>query len=209
MRPDRFFQYAILFEGGLGIIALFFSILCGLNLWYGVNFGITEIFSIFIFTVPLLVCYFISVILPFESIRGIKRLIYKFFQEYMSQLTILQLAVIAIVAGLGEELFFRGLLQYGLCTTIDTWTKDTIRFGTEYWINYRLALIIIFVSILFGAAHAMTKMYFFLAFIISIYLGIIMIQTGNIIIPIAVHAIYDFFVFIVISKDLKRKENAA
>ncbi|MDR2762920.1 MAG: CPBP family intramembrane metalloprotease, partial [Planctomycetaceae bacterium] len=102
------------------------------------------------------------------------------------------------------EFFFRGLLQSGLCEVVGNWSKDTIGFDSGFWSNYRLAAIIIFVSILFGAAHAVTKMYFFLAFLISIYLGIIMVLFDNIIIPIIIHSLYDFLVLLLIRKKVRQ-----
>ncbi|MDR2642167.1 MAG: CPBP family intramembrane metalloprotease [Planctomycetaceae bacterium] len=192
MKTKRFFLQAVLFEGGLGVIALFFGFLFGLKFFRSVFFDVEVFLIIFGLTLPLLVCYFVLRLLPFESLRAIDRLVSEIFQKYLSHLSILQLAIISVAAGFGEEFFFRGLLQSGICEVIDNY----IAAGTGVYLNLFTVLVIIFVSILFGIAHAITKIYFFLAFLISVYLGLMLILTGNMIIPIAVHAFYDFFIFV-------------
>ncbi|MDR2705061.1 MAG: CPBP family intramembrane metalloprotease [Planctomycetaceae bacterium] len=196
MKPDYFFQWAVLFEGGLSIVALFIGFLFGLNLWSGAFFDITTVFYILGLTLPLIVCYFVLLWLPFECLKTIDRLICELFQQYMIRFSIWQIAILSVAAGLGEELLFRSLLQSGVYGAIAN--EATNPMGLEFLTDYRLMFVLIFISILFGAAHAVTTTYFFLAFIISIYLGVILILTGNIIIPISIHALYDFLVLVFI-----------
>jgi membrane protease YdiL (CAAX protease family) len=77
------------------------------------------------------------------------------------------IALLSLSAGIGEEALFRGVLQ-------DLWG-----FGTT--------------CLIFAVLHALTPTYFFLAFGISIYLGWIYRTTENLLVPIAIHAIYDAF----------------
>jgi membrane protease YdiL (CAAX protease family) len=203
MKPDYFFQWAILFEGGLSILALFIGFLFGLNLWSGLFFDVTTVFYIFGLTLPLIVCYFILLWLPFECLKKIDQLICELFQQYMIHFSVWQIAILSIAAGLGEELLFRSLLQSGIYAAVTNGTTNPI--GLEFLTDYRLMSVLFLVSILFGAAHAVTITYFFLAFIISIYLGVILILTGNIIIPISIHALYDFLVLMFIKFRTKNK----
>ncbi|MDR1484254.1 MAG: CPBP family intramembrane metalloprotease [Planctomycetaceae bacterium] len=192
MNPNRFFLKAIIFEGGLGIVAIILGYLFGVDFFRGMFLNERVIVAIIVLTLPLLGCYFFCRVLPFESFRAIDRLIGEIFQKYMSQLSVRQLAIISIAAGLGEELFFRALLQSGISEALINWTKNATEIRTEIWSDFCMVMILIFVSLLFGLAHAATKMYFFLAFLVSIYFGVILIVSGNIFIPIAIHAIYDF-----------------
>ncbi|MDR2171659.1 MAG: CPBP family intramembrane metalloprotease [Planctomycetaceae bacterium] len=203
MSSDKFFTYAVFFEGGLGVVALFFGFLFGLDLFGGVVFSFSDFFLILVLTLFLLIFYFILRVIPFECFREIDRLICKIFRQYMVNISILGLAIISFVAGFGEELFFRGLLQNGLCEAAGGGDGNIIIFGKEFWSSYRILAILIFVSVLFGVAHAVTATYFFLAFFISIYLGVILIVTENIIIPIAIHALYDFFILVYLKKRLE------
>ncbi|MDR0706041.1 MAG: CPBP family intramembrane metalloprotease [Planctomycetaceae bacterium] len=192
MKPDYFFQWAVFFEGGLSIVALLIGFLFGLNLWSGAVFDVTAVFYILGLTLPLIVLYVVLLWLPFECLKTIDRLICELFQQYMIRFSVWQIAIISVAAGFGEELLFRSLLQSGIYNAIANGTTNTT--GLEFLTNYRLTSVIILVSILFGAAHSVTITYFFLAFVISVYLGVILILTGNIIIPISIHALYDFLV---------------
>jgi membrane protease YdiL (CAAX protease family) len=76
--------------------------------------------------------------------------------------------------------------------------------GFDAWFNHSQTLpVLIAVSILFGLAHNITKVYFLLAFLIALYLGALLLLTQNLLVPVAVHALYDFCVFIAVRRELK------
>ena len=177
-----FFWQAVLVEGGLAIVAIFTDILfhLGLNYWAYFKFGSETPLQIAWGLLPLVVGYLVLQRLPFESLRRIDLLVRELFQQHMAHWKLWQLALVATLAGLGEELFFRGLFQLGLSTFVDVW------------------MAILLTSLLFGLAHAVTFLYCILAFIISFYLGFLFVHTDNLIVPIAVHALYDFLVFMYI-----------
>lgn len=77
------------------------------------------------------------------------------------------------VAGVGEEMLFRGVLQFELQS----------RFGQAIAVGLS--------SFIFGALHAVTPLYAFLAAIASVYFGGIYIWCSNLAVPIACHAFYD------------------
>lgn len=80
---------------------------------------------------------------------------------------------LGVAAGLGEELLFRGVLQYELVE----------RLG-------RVAAIGVS-SVIFGLLHAVTPMYAFLATLASVYFGYLYLDSGNLAVPIVTHAAYD------------------
>lgn len=86
-----------------------------------------------------------------------------------------QIAFIALLAGIGEETLFRGVIQAGIGQY----------FGSPTW-----ALAI--ASVLFGLAHLITPTYAVLAGLIGAYLGWLQLATGNLLTPIVAHAAYDF-----------------
>jgi len=177
-----FFWQAVIVEGGLAVVAIVVALCFGLD--YGAHCwcdGETVSFIVWA-TLPLVAGYFVLQALPLASLQRIDRFIRDVFWQHMGRLTLGQLAFIAALAGIGEELFFRGMIQMGLSAA----------FGMSEW------LAIFLTSLLFGLAHAITPMYFFLAFVISLYLGVLFVHTDNLLIPIAVHALYDFFVFLYI-----------
>ena len=177
-----FFWQAVLVEGGLAVVAVVVDWLfhLGLNFWEYFKFDSETPLQIAWGLLPLVVGYFVLQKLPFASLRRIDCLVRELFRQYMAHWKLWQLALVAALAGLGEELFFRGLLQLGLSSFVDVW------------------LAVLLTSLLFGLAHAVTFLYCILAFIISLYLGFLFVHTDNLIVPIAVHALYDFFVFMYI-----------
>ena len=88
--------------------------------------------------------------------------------------SLVHLAAIAVAAGIAEELLFRGVLQQ--------------------WLEVRIGTIAAMVgaAVLFGLAHAITRTYAAVAAAIGLYLGWLLAVTGNLVVPIVTHALYDF-----------------
>ncbi len=78
-----------------------------------------------------------------------------------------ELIYISILAGFSEELLFRGFLQ-------PLWG-------------------IVAASLIFGFLHAATFGYFLLATVMGFYLGGLFQYTGNLLVPMSVHTLYDLF----------------
>jgi len=91
----------------------------------------------------------------------------------VKNLSITQIVIIAIAAGVCEELLFRGAIQTSLSHTL----------------GHSWALII--ASLMFGLVHAMSVMYFLIATLIGLLLGAAYILTGDIIGIIFWHILYD------------------
>jgi membrane protease YdiL (CAAX protease family) len=91
--------------------------------------------------------------------------------------------VIAFLAGVGEEVFFRGWIQNALASKLGIWAG------------------ILIASLIFGLAHYLSTNYFIYAFITGIYLGVIYNTTGNLYIVMAIHALYDFVALIYLVRE--------
>jgi membrane protease YdiL (CAAX protease family) len=112
---------------------------------------------------------------PFVSIRrALDQTVGRIFHEF----SILQLLVISIVAGVSEEVLFRAVLQSGITRLLDPYSALVIS------------------GIAFGAAHLLTWSYGLVACLAGIYIGIIWLVTGNLLTPIVLHAVYDFFALV-------------
>jgi membrane protease YdiL (CAAX protease family) len=92
----------------------------------------------------------------------------------------LGLAVISLAAGVGEEVLFRGALQ----PIAERWWGPLAGLAAG--------------SVLFGAAHALTRTYFIFAVIVGAYLGWLAQHYGELFTPILVHAVYDFAALLVL-----------
>lgn len=78
-------------------------------------------------------------------------------------------------AGIGEEMLFRGVMQFELGSKLGS---DILAVGLT--------------SVVFGALHAVTPLYAGLAALASVYFGWLYLATGNLVIPIITHAFYDW-----------------
>ena len=85
---------------------------------------------------------------------------------------------ISALAGLGEEMLFRGVIQQGVADWV----------GGQYGVWFGLAV----AAILFGLAHHITFTYALLAGLIGLYLGGMWLLRDNLLLPIITHAMYDF-----------------
>ena len=88
-------------------------------------------------------------------------------QGIFSQARVLDLVAISLIAGIAEEVLFRGVIQTQLG--------------------------ILPASILFGLAHLITPTYAVIATIMGIYIGILYQVFDSLLIPIQLHFIYDLF----------------
>ena len=77
--------------------------------------------------------------------------------------------------------------------------------GLAQWIGlpYGPALGLTAAAIIFGLLHGMTVTYAILAGVIGLYLGVIWLLTGNLLVPITVHALYDFLALVILLKAKK------
>ncbi|MFC2953258.1 CPBP family intramembrane glutamic endopeptidase [Marinicaulis aureus] len=108
-----------------------------------------------------------------EHFAAFRRSQIKFFSEVGFTFTPRRIALMAIAAGISEELLFRGVLQ--------TWGAA---FAPEL-------LVIIVTNALFGMMHMRTALYAVIAGLVGMYLGVLYMLTDNLLAPIAAHALYD------------------
>lgn len=100
-----------------------------------------------------------------------------YFAKIGFAFTPLRMALLAIGAGVSEEMLFRGVLQ--------SWIAD----------GAPLAAAIILPNIVFGLLHARTVLYALIAGVVGVYFGGLYALTGNILAPIISHALYDWVAF--------------
>jgi len=171
---------AIAFEGGLAVLALGIGYFCGFSPTRTISWSFPATVFGFAVTVPMLVMFVIldrSTFLPFVRIQHLVR---SFTHTFFGKCSTAQVFLICVLAGIGEELFFRGLLQDGIAQ----------------WIGGTVGLIcgIAISSFFFGAAHLITPTYGIIAFLISLYFAMVFHYSGNLLVPIIVHALYDYCV---------------
>ena len=97
-----------------------------------------------------------------------------------------ELALIALAAGWGEELLFRGWLQ--------TLMTRNIPGDAGLWIGVLLS------AAVFGLCHWITPAYALLALLAGMYLGILFVASGNILTSVTTHALHDFVALVWITR---------
>jgi membrane protease YdiL (CAAX protease family) len=99
-------------------------------------------------------------------IRSLRKTITGDIRALFASATFIDICLISLMAGVAEELLFRGVIQ--------------AQWG------------IIAASILFGVLHSITPAYILLATLIGFYIGLLYQVFQSILIPIQLHCIYDF-----------------
>lgn len=142
-------------------------------------------------TVPLVLFYLIAVRLPFAPIKRISDLLLSTLGRPLSECRWHELALLAALAGVCEELLFRGVLQ--------PW------FG-QYgpWVAW------LGTNLLFGIAHAVTPTYFVLAAVMGLYFSAVQKGAGDhLLAPMIAHALYDWFAFVQVAREYRRKSGTS
>ena len=184
-QPRRITIVAIFFEGALALIALVVGWLLGHypqslvtqfgtsgSHWLaGLAWGVAA-------TVPMLAGLLLIEILPLEPLRRLDAVVQRRLVPLFRGASLVELGLVASMAGLGEELLFRGLLQDGLAQWLGGPAGEWIAIGMA--------------SLLFGICHWVSRTYAALATLVGIYLGCVWLATGNLLAPIVAHALYDF-----------------
>lgn len=108
------------------------------------------------------------------SLAKLRGVVYEKVVPRLASTSVLGLLLLSLTAGVCEEVLFRGVLQ----TALADMTGPVAALAT--------------VSLLFGFLHPVSPVYILLAASLGAYLGGLLIVTGNLFVPIAVHAAYDF-----------------
>ncbi|MCA9122029.1 MAG: CPBP family intramembrane metalloprotease [Planctomycetaceae bacterium] len=139
-------------------------------------------------TVPLLAGLLVIDRLPFRWLLRTRRLVSSRILPLFSPLSLFEMAAISLAAGFGEELLFRGLLQSGIAEFAGGKSGAVVA--------------IIATSLLFGLCHWITPGYAALAMVASLYLGILFARTGNLLVPLIAHGLYDFLALVYLTRSL-------
>jgi len=183
--PARTTQIAILFEGALGAAAIVIGWLVGQ--WPLVGFSTLpedshqQIVAVgwgLVATGPLLVALVLMERFPVGPLRTLHEMTSEVILRMFGGSSIAQLATVAVAAGVGEELLFRGLVQAGLACL------------------FPIIVAVVVASILFGVCHWLNTTYAILAMLAGAYFGLCLEATGNILTPVVAHAAYDFLALV-------------
>lgn len=163
-----------LLEGALVLVAGALALMFGLRPWAAVHVSTSAVALSLTATVPLVIGMLFFERASWAWAREIRNLIRDQLLPLLRGAGSGGIALIALMAGFGEELLFRGVIQAGLAGPLGTFAALAIT------------------SLVFGLAHFVTRAYFVLATLIGLYLGLLYLWTDNLLVPILVHALYDW-----------------
>ena len=182
------FKKAIIFEGSLIIVAAILAWIFRVPLladfqwdWTATLLGLSS-------TLPMLAFFAWLLQSDYPAFVEVRDFLDTFVIQVFGKWSVLQLAALSLMAGIGEEILFRGVLQPG----ISQLTSPLIG--------------ILIASFAFALCHALTKAYFISTFVIGIYLIVVWQAADNLLAPIVTHAVYDFFALLYFMKWQRRDE---
>jgi len=177
-------QSAVMVEGGLAVLAIVIAWFAGISLreMIVLDEPIHYLIAVVAIIPMLMFCRFVYLV-PLKTVEFTRRFLHSVYRDFIRHCSVLQLLLVAIMSGIGEELLFRGVIQ----------TAIVEGFGGE---TRGLIIGIAVTSLLFGLVHPINKLYVFLCFVVGIYLGLLFVWTGNLIVPVIIHTFYNFVVFL-------------
>ena len=180
--PDNFFKTACYFESALVLVAVALGWMANINPFEFIIFNEQVIINGIMGTLPLCLIFIALNQLQMDSLQKIRQVLHATLGPSLSKHHWTDLFVLAAIAGISEEILFRGVIQ--------PWIEN----------SWGMMVGLLASSVLFGLVHAVTALYFFMATAVSIYLGLYLDydNTRNLLTPIIIHGLYDFFAFVVI-----------
>lgn len=187
---------ALAVEAGLGVIALLVASWLGLD-WRG---WIQWSWVTALLGVGVGVALFGFLLLLRKSswapLRRLNGLVDDFVQPLFGRCRGVDLLIIAILAGIGEEFLFRGVIQEGM----EMWLLGSL--GT----TAALVVALVVASVIFGLLHFVSLEYFVFATILGLLMGAMVIWTGDLLASVVAHAVYDYLALVYVVNVTRSRE---
>ncbi|HLS04858.1 MAG TPA: CPBP family intramembrane glutamic endopeptidase [Wenzhouxiangella sp.] len=166
---------ALMVQSAVVVLALLLAWLTGLQPWKDSEYSIKAVAAAVAATVPLIAVFlFVPAGGHWLWARKMQAVATRLAALLFSGRIPGTILAVSVLAGVGEELLFRGVIQ--------TWLGQ----------QTSPALGLIAASVLFGLAHWVSRSYAVLTAVVGAYLGLLYHLSGNLFIPVVVHALYDW-----------------
>jgi membrane protease YdiL (CAAX protease family) len=166
--------FAVFFEGGLAPLSLALGWLLGRPpldrfAWSARDalYGVAAV-------IPLVLMFLAMLRWPIGPLRRVKRFLEVDVVPLLERSSWAEIALVAVAAGVGEEMLFRGVVQPWLGSRIGTAGGLCIA------------------ALLFGLLHPISVVYMVIAALLGLYLGALWLLGGNLLMVIVTHALFDF-----------------
>lgn len=184
LKFDDFFKSACYFEATLILVALAFAWIADINPFATIVFSKTALIYGLLGTAPLFLMFLSLERVQGKSVVTIRQLLLNTLGPGLHRYHWSDLLTLAVIAGVSEELLFRGVIQ--------PWMENA----------WGITAGLIVSNIIFGLVHAVTPLYAALAALVGIYLGLSLDFGGerNLLTPIIIHSGYDFLAFVALMR---------
>jgi membrane protease YdiL (CAAX protease family) len=173
-QPQSILRLGLIFEGAIALGACAIGIFLPTPPWKLIEWRAGVAAWGLVATIPLVVGLLILRQINLGPFRRLNAVVDEMLVPLFARCTIVQLAILSVLAGVGEELMFRGVLQ-------------PVLIG---WLGVVIGIVL--ASTVFGLLHAVTVTYAVLATGVGAYLGWLTIASENLLVPIIAHSLYDF-----------------
>jgi membrane protease YdiL (CAAX protease family) len=182
--PDDFFKKACSFEAALIPVSVVLGWIAGISPFQNLHFSESAIAYGVIGTMPLFLLFLTMEHIQAEPVARIKKLLHETLGPSLHRYHWTDLLILAAIAGISEELLFRGVIQ--------PWLES----------SWGMSAGLVGCNIIFGLAHAITPLYAVLATLVGIYLSLALDYGGNrnLLIPVVIHGFYDFLAFVALMR---------
>jgi len=180
--PEKFFKTACYFESSLILVAIFLGWIADINPFESIIFNESTLINGILGTLPLCLIFIALNQMQSSALQQIRKVLQETLGPSLVKHHWTDLFVLAAIAGISEEILFRGVIQ--------PWIEN----------SWGMLAGLLVSSLIFGLIHAVTPLYFIMATAVSLYLGLYLDygDTRNLLTPIIIHGLYDFFAFLVI-----------
>ncbi|MBE0470261.1 MAG: CPBP family intramembrane metalloprotease [Methyloprofundus sp.] len=182
INPDNFFKTACYFESSLILVAIVLGWVAGIDPFAHLEFNERVVFNGILGTLPLCIIFLALNQTQSDALEKIRKVLHDTLGPSLIKHHWTDLFVLAAIAGISEEILFRGVIQ--------PWLEN----------SWGMLAGLLISSLIFGLIHAVTLLYFIMATAVSVYLGMYLDydNTRNLLAPIIIHGLYDFFAFMLI-----------
>ena len=164
------------FELALAVLAIVLALWIGIDLRAAMVFDLPTLNWAVVATLPLIATMITLTRSDWAWVKTLNEPVETYLRPLMQGLPPGSLLLVALAAGVGEELLFRGVIQQGLTD----------------WAGPGVGLVV--ASIIFGLAHALNRYYVLVTLVMGLYLGLLYQASQNLVLVMAVHALYDWVV---------------
>ena len=181
---DEFFKSACYFEASLVLVAVLLGWVADINPFGNIHFSEPALAYGVLGTAPLFLMFLALEYVQGQSVATIRKLLLNTLGPGLHRYHWTDLFMLAAIAGVSEELLFRGVIQ--------PWIER----------SWGIAVGLIASNIVFGLVHAVTPLYALLAALVGIYLGLSLDYGGerNLLTPVIIHGFYDFLAFVALMR---------